>query len=155
MPYYLADGIYPDWITFVKTVSQPVTVMEKAFSQQQEAVRKDIERGFGVLQARFHIVQRPCRLWHRISLRNIMLSCIILHNMMVEQLKSDEPSDAVAGDNALAVVPAQEENSPPPASSDSAVERWLTIKDAIAHRSMKAALIKHCYLREGNKRMDV
>ncbi|GKD54353.1 zinc finger, CCHC-type containing protein [Tanacetum coccineum] len=49
--YYLADGIYPAWSTFVKTF--PVARDEKSlkFKRVQEAARKDIERAFGVLQA--------------------------------------------------------------------------------------------------------
>ncbi|GJX36696.1 zinc finger, CCHC-type containing protein [Tanacetum coccineum] len=48
--YYLADGIYPAWSTFVKTF--PVARDEKSlkFKRVQEAARKDIERAFGVLQ---------------------------------------------------------------------------------------------------------
>ena len=51
--YWLADGIYPKWITFVSSYTHPET---KYFAQQQEAVRKDVERAFGVLQARFHMI---------------------------------------------------------------------------------------------------
>ena len=47
--YYLADGIYPAWSTFVKTISNPCNRKESEFAKQQEACRKDIERAFGVL----------------------------------------------------------------------------------------------------------
>jgi hypothetical protein len=56
MDYYLADGIYPDWATFVKTIRLPDSRDEAEFAKAQEASRKDIERAFGVLQARFAIV---------------------------------------------------------------------------------------------------
>ena len=47
--YYLADGIYPRWSTFVKTISNPVPGGKKAwFAQMQEAARKDVERAFGL-----------------------------------------------------------------------------------------------------------
>ena len=49
MGYYLADGIYPPWDTFVKTIPSPVGNKKKHFYQAQEAVRKDVERAFGVL----------------------------------------------------------------------------------------------------------
>ncbi|GJX87864.1 ALP1-like protein isoform X1 [Tanacetum coccineum] len=48
--YYLADGIYPAWSTFVKTFSVARDEKTLKFKRVQEAVRKDIERAFGVLQ---------------------------------------------------------------------------------------------------------
>ncbi|GKC56901.1 RNA-directed DNA polymerase, eukaryota [Tanacetum coccineum] len=49
--YYLADGIYPAWSTFVKTFSVARDEKSLKFKRVQEAARKDIERAFGVLQA--------------------------------------------------------------------------------------------------------
>ena len=50
--YYLADGIYPRWSTFVKTISNAVPGGKKShFAKGQEACRKDVERAFGVLQS--------------------------------------------------------------------------------------------------------
>ncbi|XP_047965097.1 uncharacterized protein LOC125209539 [Salvia hispanica] len=51
MGYYLADGIYPRWPVFVKTLRQPAGARRQYFARKQEAARKDVERVFGVLQA--------------------------------------------------------------------------------------------------------
>ena len=51
--YYLEDGIYPKWSTFVKTISNPQGEKRKRFAQMQESARKDVERAFGVLQSRW------------------------------------------------------------------------------------------------------
>ncbi|XP_042027211.1 uncharacterized protein LOC121774391 [Salvia splendens] len=53
--YYLADGIYPHWPIFVKTVRQLVGAKKQYFARKQEAARMDFERAFGVLQARWVI----------------------------------------------------------------------------------------------------
>ena len=51
MRYYPADGIYPKWSTFVKTISAPQGAKKRHFAAVQESTRKDVERAFGVLQA--------------------------------------------------------------------------------------------------------
>lgn len=84
IPYWLADGIYPEWPMFVQTVSEPTTKKEKLMAGCQEGARKDVERAFGVLQAKWHIIVRPCRLWGVDKMKSIIMCCIILHNMMVE-----------------------------------------------------------------------
>ncbi|KAL0006135.1 hypothetical protein SO802_013696 [Lithocarpus litseifolius] len=84
MGYYLADGIYPKWSTFVKTIPSPRGHKRKLFAKAQEANRKDVERAFGVLQARFAIVRGPARFFYSETLQDIMKACVILHNMIVE-----------------------------------------------------------------------
>uniref|UniRef100_A0A0D3BFA6 DDE Tnp4 domain-containing protein n=1 Tax=Brassica oleracea var. oleracea TaxID=109376 RepID=A0A0D3BFA6_BRAOL len=51
LAYYLTDGIYPKWATFVQSISHPQGPKASLFANQQEAVRKDVERDFGVLQS--------------------------------------------------------------------------------------------------------
>ncbi len=54
--YYLVDGIYPPWRIFIDTFANPRNKKEKAFSRQQESVRKAVERLFGVFK-RFGILR--------------------------------------------------------------------------------------------------
>ncbi|XP_042458468.1 uncharacterized protein LOC122042417 [Zingiber officinale] len=82
--YYLTDGIYPEWTTFVKAFPCPEDPKRRLFKERQEAARKDVEQAFGVLQAQWAIVRGPARYWYRKKLKHIMLACIILHNIIVE-----------------------------------------------------------------------
>ncbi|CAL9026483.1 unnamed protein product [Prunus brigantina] len=82
--YYLADGIYPRWTTFVKTISNPQSEKETSFAAFQEGYMKDVERCFGILQARSAIIRGAARMLDDEVLRSIMMTCIILHNMIME-----------------------------------------------------------------------
>ena len=82
--YYVTDGIYPAWAAFVKSIASPQIQKHKLFAQFQESIRKDVERAFGVLQARFAFLRRPCLVWDKMLMGKIMIACIIMHNMIVE-----------------------------------------------------------------------
>ncbi|GJU48963.1 ALP1-like protein [Tanacetum coccineum] len=82
--YYLADGIYPAWSTFVKTFSVTRDEKNLKFKRVQEAARKDIERAFRVLQSHWGIIRQPARAMQINTLKRIMYCCIILHNMILE-----------------------------------------------------------------------
>lgn len=84
MLYYLVDGIYPNWAMFIDTIAEAINKKEKTFSGAQEAVRKDIERAFGVLLSRWHLLAKPCNYRDRKTINNIMKTAIIMHNMIVE-----------------------------------------------------------------------
>ena len=84
MGYYLVDDIYPKWSTFVKTIPSPWGHKRKLFAKAQEANRNDVERAFGVLQARFAIVCGPIRFFYSETLQDIMKACVILHNKIID-----------------------------------------------------------------------
>uniref|UniRef100_A0A0D3AVI1 DDE Tnp4 domain-containing protein n=1 Tax=Brassica oleracea var. oleracea TaxID=109376 RepID=A0A0D3AVI1_BRAOL len=65
MAYYLTDGIYPKWSTFIQSIPLPQGPKAELFAERQESVRKDVERAFGVLQSRFAIVKIPAKLWDK------------------------------------------------------------------------------------------
>ena len=90
MGYYLTDGIYPKWATIAQSISHPQELAHEFFTNKHESYRKDVERAFGVLQARFAIVRGPARFWHHEDLSLIMKVCIILHNMIIEDERVDD-----------------------------------------------------------------
>ena len=82
--YYLTDGIYPQWASFVKSFTVASSEKNVLYKRKQESARKDIERAFGVLQGRWRIISQPARAWTINKLRRVIHTCIILHNMILE-----------------------------------------------------------------------
>ncbi|CAL8113275.1 unnamed protein product [Prunus armeniaca] len=60
------------------------TVYQNGYYLADEGYKKDVERCFGILQARWAIIRGAARLFDEEVLRSIMMTCIILHNMIVE-----------------------------------------------------------------------
>uniref|UniRef100_A0A0D3DQY9 DDE Tnp4 domain-containing protein n=1 Tax=Brassica oleracea var. oleracea TaxID=109376 RepID=A0A0D3DQY9_BRAOL len=82
MAYYLTDGIYPNWSTFIQSIPLPQGPKAELFAERQESTRKDVERAFGVLQSRFTIVKNPALLSDKEKIGRIMRTCVIFHNMI-------------------------------------------------------------------------
>ena len=141
--YYLADGIYLSWPTLISSIKIPQTKGEKNFCMRQESVRKDIERVFGVLQQRWHIIRNPATFWDVNVLDMIMKTCIILHNMVVEDERGDHIRDY------LEDLP----NGPAPPNVNERLNRqaflqrlksgMLALRDRSQHDKLKTDLIYH------------
>jgi hypothetical protein len=81
--YILVDGIYPKYSRFVKGMKEPITRKERIMTAWQEGARKDIERAFGILQAKWQWIARPIHLHNLTDISNRVAACLILHNMLV------------------------------------------------------------------------
>ena len=78
----------------MKTIGIAIGKTEKSFKKWQEAMRKIIERAFGVLQIKFACLKQPCRKHSIDDAEEMMLTCMLLHNMMVEhRIENDEDED--------------------------------------------------------------
>ncbi|GJY09724.1 DNA helicase [Tanacetum coccineum] len=80
--YYIADGIYPRWTTFVKSFRVARYEKSAIFKRRQESARKEVERALGVLQGRRHIISQSARAWavnklRRTTIAYILCLCII------------------------------------------------------------------------------
>ena len=93
--WIMVDGIYPELSRFVKTISEPVGSNKKGYAKWQEAVRKDIERAFGILQRKFHILVKAIEYWFLGDISDIVYCCVTLHNMMVVERVARDEMDAV------------------------------------------------------------
>jgi hypothetical protein len=145
MRYYLANGIYPEWATLVKTIRNPEGRAEAKFAKAQEAARKDIERAFGVLQARFDIVRGPSRFWDKGTLDDIMTTCVILHNMIIEDEK--HLNLEFFFDN----VGTRVKPSRNPDKIQAFLETFRNIENRGTHRQLKEDLIQHHWSRHGGR----
>ncbi|KAM0891904.1 hypothetical protein ACQ4PT_026080 [Festuca glaucescens] len=146
--YYLADGIYPEWATFVKTIPLPQSEKDKLFAKLQEGARKDVERAFGALQARFNIIRRPARLWKQKSIGEIMTACVILHNMIIEDERGmiHAPLDLNENPGTSLALPPEVIVGPHVAFTDY-MRRSSTIRDRPTHVQLKKDLVDNIWER--------
>ena len=144
--YYLTDGIYPKWRIFVRPFSHPKSPKEKYYSRCQEAVRKDVERAFGVLQARWHILANPARVWTSKKMGIIVKACIIMHNMIV----------ADSGYNVANVVAHLDDNEDQlnmqlrPSGVAEIAQRLAVLEDRGEHLSLENDLMQHLWNKAGD-----
>ncbi|KAL1204383.1 hypothetical protein V5N11_034638 [Cardamine amara subsp. amara] len=109
---------------------------------KQEACRKDVERAFGVLQSRFAIVAGPSRLWSKKVLHDIMTTCIIMHNMIIED---ERDIDATIEERAEVPRAEVEMMGDDDARFQEFLSRHRQIKDRDAHIELRTALIEHLW----------
>ncbi|XP_042973135.1 uncharacterized protein LOC122304941 [Carya illinoinensis] len=144
MGYYLANGIYPKWRTFVKTIPSPLGNKKKNFVKAQESARKDVERAFGVLQQRFAIICGPFRMFKVKELTNIMKICIILHNMIIKDERDDSECLNIEYDQLDDNLLELSRNHT--TEFTDFIQRHHDIRDSSAHHQLQEDLIEHQWL---------
>ncbi|XP_021979982.1 uncharacterized protein LOC110876112 [Helianthus annuus] len=126
--YLLADGIYPSWSVRVKSIPYPHEVDQKKFKRQHEATRKDVERAFGVLKAKWGVLSRPMGARSVNKIRSVVYTCINLHNMILK-------------DDGRAIAPVHIRDSPVEPALDDTVLGELMDEDT--HWRLKQDLINY------------
>jgi hypothetical protein len=140
MGYYLADGSYPAWAVFVKNIGEHI---RSSFRQSSRSMPEDIERAFGVLQARFAKVHGL--VGTKNTLRNIMTYCVILHNIIIEDERGLDLEFFY--DNVGTHVQPQRN----PDHIHAFLETHRKIEDASTHEQLRKDLIEHQWMLKGNK----
>ncbi|XP_055527068.1 uncharacterized protein LOC129719699 [Wyeomyia smithii] len=114
----------------------------------RSSAMQDVERAFGVLMARFAIVKNPARLWNKDDLRSIMRTCIILHNMIIE----DERDNVVTFDYMFAYENATT-NVPMCSKLDFSafLTRYKQVHDTAMHYQLRNDLIEHLWNMRGEE----
>lgn len=154
--YWVADGIYPDFRIFLKTIAKPLDRRERLFAKSQEAFRKGAERVYAVLFSRWHILANPSRIWHTADMNLIVKSCVILHNMIVEARDKDDEDGfgtkniASIDDNA-SIVPIRTRSIPSTPYAHAAYLRNTAdrVEDNRDHALLQKAMADAMWLRHG------
>uniref|UniRef100_A0A0D3DQN6 Myb-like domain-containing protein n=1 Tax=Brassica oleracea var. oleracea TaxID=109376 RepID=A0A0D3DQN6_BRAOL len=153
LTYNLTDGIYPKLATFIQSISLLQGPKAVLFAQRQEAIRKDVERAFGVLQARFAIVKNLAPLWDKVKIGKIMRACIILHNMIVEDERDGNTQFDVSEfqqgeDNGSSHVDLTYSTDIPTNIANMMGVR-IRIRDRQMHEQLKGDLVEHVWRKFG------
>ncbi|WVZ68116.1 hypothetical protein U9M48_017097 [Paspalum notatum var. saurae] len=147
MGYYLGDGIYPEWATIVKGIPVPLDDKQKVFSKKVASYRKDVECAFGILQKKFAIVKGPSRNWNADEMRYIMETCVILHNITIEDERGHEHT--LGHDYEKGSRVHQLPHHDP--TFNSIIEQRRRIQDKAAHRQLQLDLMEHVYAKFGRR----
>lgn len=64
VPYLPANGVYFEWTLFAKPIHYSDNDNEQKYTTYQDAIRKGIDRCFGVLQDHFNILRIYSHYWN-------------------------------------------------------------------------------------------
>jgi hypothetical protein len=143
--YLLTDRIYPKWSIFVQSIHLAPDEKRAYFSERQEAVRKDVERCFRVLQSCFAIVRNPSRHWTMPVINDIMHTCCILHNMIVEDEQNVEGLEDIIADLPVNEGPVQRG-----LSFGELVAGTIDVHNEDTHYSLRGDLIEYLWSMKGS-----
>ncbi|KAL6294207.1 hypothetical protein ACE6H2_002349 [Prunus campanulata] len=143
----------------------PVFNEQKLFATYQEKYRKDVERCFGILQARWLIIRGATRMFDKEVLRSIMMTCIIIHNMIVEDEYDYEAEEVYESDpmnTALTRIyerpmgPSGEPFEPEPLVRDGRfmtrmIDRYTEMQSSYIHERRQRDLMAHLWAVIGNE----
>lgn len=65
--------------------------------QNRRVDAKTFKRLFGVLQRKYHILERGCRIWCKEKVAAVVKYCVVLYNMIVED-QTDEITEVACLD---------------------------------------------------------
>ena len=135
----------------MKAIRNPITPQQAHFTKMQESFRKDVERAFGIFQARFAIVTVPAHGWDRENLQYILMTCIILHNMIIEDEREEEevmidPDDITTRPMAAEIYERYEPDHEVERNAPGFKEfmsRYQEVRCPVVHYYLQEDLVKH------------
>jgi len=82
--YVIVDNGYLPWSVTVPPYKECDTRSATRFSEWLESLRKDVECTFGILKGRWRILKTGIRMHGLLTCDRIWLTCVALHNMLLE-----------------------------------------------------------------------
>ncbi|XP_021800718.1 uncharacterized protein LOC110744978 [Prunus avium] len=145
--YYLAGGIYPRWTTFVKSIPNPRSQKQKLFATYQEKYRKDVERCFGILQARWLIIRGAARMFDEEDEYDYEA---------VEVYEPDPMNTALTRIYERPMGPSGEPFEPDPLVRDGhfmtrMIDRYTEMQSSYIHERRQLDLMEHLWAVKGNE----
>jgi Plant transposon protein len=151
--YFLCDSIYPRFRIFATTIGNPWTPRENLYASALEGARKSVERVFGVLFFRFHILYRPSRLWYKEDMADVVAACCIIHNIIIanSEVQGGTRNIATLDDTAL---PSDVHRVEDPQGTYERAQFWRgnadMVEDAEQHMALKYTLADSMWDTHGN-----
>lgn len=121
-------------------------------TESQSAVLDHVVCAFGILQKRWAIIRHAARLWDRKELEDIIMVCIILHNMIIEdernsyQLHQDDTYE-----EGWSTRPITGLDHGPIHGFSRILEINDTIHDKEAHKRLQSDLVEHIWQKFGGQ----
>jgi hypothetical protein len=128
----------------VKAFQCPQGNRKVHFTRTQEAVRKDVERAFGVLQSRFAMVWGPAKRWRKEDLWYIMQACVLLHNMIIED-ERDEEDDFIYHQEGMRELTPEDYQNRDPLVLEEFLRLHKEIEDSSSHEQLCNDLVEHLW----------
>jgi hypothetical protein len=110
---------------------------------QHKSAMKDVERAFKVLQARFAIVCGPARFFYPETLNDIMIACVILHNMIVEDERDNNGEEDFEYEQFN--QPLEPVTSGPTNDFMEFIQSHHCIRDTETHSQLQLDLVEHLW----------
>jgi hypothetical protein len=130
----------------ISDISSPRSNNHKYFTLKQAEYQKDVERAFGVLQAKYAIMKGPARKFNPVALKYIVDCVIILHNMGIDYEKGMEELRIEDYDDAMRLRLDPNQNVP---EIHQLIARHRQIQSRQANEQLKANLIEHVWNKFG------
>jgi len=103
-------------------------------------MRKDIERAHGMLVKKFHLLGKAVRFWNETHIKNIVCTCVILHNMVCEERMQELGNNDLSDDDHARYCEASDPRNS--TINTNSIFSRLQVVDATAYGNLQDAMAR-------------